>query len=327
MYDLVIIGSGPAGLSAAVYAKRAGMETLVIEKSAMSGGQVLTTYEVDNYLGLSGINGFDLGMKFREHADKMGVEFLETEVVSVKEIVQIERNLSSDFEYQAELVACGGERLRTYAVVTEKGEFETKTVLAATGAVHAKLGVPGEEELAGMGVSCCATCDGAFFRNRTVAVVGGGDVAVEDAIFLARTSKKVYLIHRRDELRAAKILQEKVKEFPNVEILWNTVVEEIIGEGQVEKVRIRNVASKESEEIEMDGVFIAVGIHPNTRLFRNLVECDEKGYIVAGEDGATSAPGIFAAGDVRTKPLRQIVTAVADGANAIAGIQNYYISC
>ena len=153
------------------------------------------------------------------------------------------------------------------------------------------------------------------------------DVAVEDAIFLARTSKKVYLIHRRDELRAAKILQEKVKEFPNVEILWNTVVEEIIGEGQVEKVRIRNVASKESEEIEMDGVFIAVGIHPNTRLFRNLVECDEKGYIVAGEDGATSAPGIFAAGDVRTKPLRQIVTAVADGANAIAGIQNYYISC
>ena len=227
MYDLVIIGSGPAGLSAAVYAKRAGMETLVIEKSAMSGGQVLTTYEVDNYLGLSGINGFDLGMKFREHADKMGVEFLETEVVSVKEIVQIERNLSSDFEYQAELVACGGERLRTYAVVTEKGEFETKTVLAATGAVHAKLGVPGEEELAGMGVSYCATCDGAFFRNRTVAVVGGGDVAVEDAIFLARTSKKVYLIHRRDELRAAKILQEKVKEFPNVEILWNTVVEEI----------------------------------------------------------------------------------------------------
>lgn len=141
MYDLVIIGSGPAGLSAAVYAKRAGMETLVIEKSAMSGGQVLTTYEVDNYLGLSGINGFDLGMKFREHADKMGVEFLETEVVSVKEIVQIERNLSSDFEYQAELVACGGERLRTYAVVTEKGEFETKTVLAATGAVHAKLGL------------------------------------------------------------------------------------------------------------------------------------------------------------------------------------------
>lgn len=325
MYDLVIIGSGPAGLSAAVYAKRAGMETLVIEKSAMSGGQVLTTYEVDNYLGLSGINGFDLGMKFREHADKMGVEFLETEVVSVKEIVQIERNLSSDFEYQAELVACGGERLRTYAVVTEKGEFETKTVLAATGAVHAKLGVPGEEELAGMGVSYCATCDGAFFRNRTVAVIGGGDVAVEDAVFLARTSKKVYLIHRRDELRAARILQKKVQELPNVEILWNTVVDEIVGTDRVEKIRIRNTVSGDMEEMEMDGVFIAVGIHPNTELFKGLVECDEKGYIAAGEDGVTTAPGIFAAGDVRTKPLRQIVTAVADGANAVAGVQDYFL--
>ncbi len=242
----------------------------------------------------------------------------------------------------AELVACektdpcikpgrraeaGGDKKggRIYRIVTNKGDYETRAVLAATGAVHARLHVPGEEELAGMGVSYCATCDGAFFRNRTVAVVGGGDVAVEDAVFLARTSKKVYLIHRRDELRAARILQKKVQELPNVEILWNTVVDEIVGTDRVEKIRIRNTVSGDMEEMEMDGVFIAVGIHPNTELFKGLVECDEKGYIAAGEDGVTTAPGIFAAGDVRTKPLRQIVTAVADGANAVAGVQDYFL--
>ncbi len=319
MYDLIIIGSGPAGLSAAVYAKRAGLNLLVIEKGAMSGGQVLTTYEVDNYLGMPGMNGFDLGMKFREHADRMGVEFLEAEVLNV------EAPAGTGGGTAAELIACDKTEDRIYHIVTEKGEYETKTVLAATGAVHAKLGVPGEEELAGMGVSYCATCDGAFFRNRTVAVVGGGDVAAEDAVFLARTSKKVYLIHRRDELRAAKILQEKVSGLPNVEILWNTVVDEILGEGRVEKIKTRNVLSGETNEMEMDGVFIAVGIHPNTELFKNLVDCDRKGYIVAGEDGATNVPGIFAAGDVRKKPLRQIVTAVADGANAISGIQEYFL--
>lgn len=336
MYDLVIIGSGPAGLSAAVYAKRAGFHTLVLEKGAMSGGQVLTTYEVDNYLGMKGMNGFDLGMKFREHADHMGVEFLEAEAVSIEE------GTESGVGETAELVACektdpcikpgrraeaGGDKKggRIYRIVTNKGDYETRAVLAATGAVHARLHVPGEEELAGMGVSYCATCDGAFFRNRTVAVIGGGDVAVEDAVFLARTSKKVYLIHRRDELRAARILQKKVQELPNVEILWNTVVDEIVGTDRVEKIRIRNTMSGDMEEMEMDGVFIAVGIHPNTELFKGLVECDEKGYIAAGEDGVTTAPGIFAAGDVRTKPLRQIVTAVADGANAVAGVQGYFL--
>lgn len=345
MYDLVIIGSGPAGLSAAVYAKRAGFRTLVLEKSAMSGGQVLTTYEVDNYLGMQGMNGFDLGMKFRQHADNMGVEFLEAEAVS---IAAVEKEAESDAEETAELIACelaacekpgrrrtgagapaksgmGKRGGRVYKIVTSKGEYEAKAVLAATGAVHARLHVPGEEELAGMGVSYCATCDGAFFRNRTVAVVGGGDVAVEDAIFLARTSRKVYLVHRRDELRAARILQERVRELPNVEILWNTVVDEIVGEGHVEKIRIRNTISGSTEELDMDGVFIAVGIHPNTELFKGLVECDEKGYITAGEDGMTTAPGIFAAGDVRTKPLRQIVTAVADGANAVARMQEYFL--
>ena len=336
MYDLVIIGSGPAGLSAAVYAKRAGFHTLVLEKGAMSGGQVLTTYEVDNYLGMKGMNGFDLGMKFREHSDNMGVEFLEAEAVSIEE------GTESGVGETAELVACektdpcikpgrraeaGGDKKggRIYRIVTNKGDYETRAVLAATGAVHARLHVPGEEELAGMGVSYCATCDGAFFRNRTVAVIGGGDVAVEDAVFLARTSKKVYLIHRRDELRAARILQKKVQELPNVEILWNTVVDEIVGTDRVEKIRIRNTVSGDMEEMEMDGVFIAVGIHPNTELFKGLVECDEKGYIAAGEDGVTTAPGIFAAGDVRTKPLRQIVTAVADGANAVAGVQDYFL--
>lgn len=313
MYDLVIIGSGPAGLSAAVYAQRAGLKTLVLEKSAMSGGQVLTTYEVDNYLGMPGIGGFDLGMKFREHADGMGVEFVEAEVLKVDRAESQEQ----------ELIACENNTDAVHRIVTDKGEFETRTVLIASGATHSKLGVPGEEELAGMGVSYCATCDGAFFRNRTVAVVGGGDVAVEDAIFLARTSKKVYLIHRRDELRAAKILQENVKKLPNVEILWNTVVEEIQGEDQVEGIRIRNVESGETGTVATDGVFIAVGIHPNTEIFEDMVECDNKGYIIAGEDGVTNTEGVFAAGDVRTKPLRQIITAVSDGANAVTSIQRY----
>lgn len=335
MYDLVIVGSGPAGLSAAVYAKRAGFNTLVLEKSAMSGGQVLTTYEVDNYLGMPGINGFELGTKFREHADSMGVEFLEAEVVAVKEAdgnqtstepaVPEEINTEKRGKEAGELVACECKEDKIFSVVTDKGEYKTRAVLAATGAVHAKLGVPGEEELAGMGVSYCATCDGAFFRNRAVAVVGGGDVAAEDAVFLARTCRKVYLIHRRDELRAAEILQEKVRSLPNVEILWNTVVEEILGEEQVEKIKIRNVVSGKEEEKELDGIFIAVGIRPDTEVFKPLVKCDEKGYIEAGEDGATTVPGIFAAGDVRTKLLRQIVTAVADGANAIAGVQNYFL--
>lgn len=359
MYDLIIIGSGPAGLSAAVYAKRAGLNTLVLEKSSMSGGQVLTTYEVDNYLGLPGINGFDMGMKFREHADKMGVEFAEAEVLGVEtaEVApemkpakaaemtaeMTEENKGAAINANAEAcrqethaaeITATDEQLdgrkenaeRIHHVMTDRGSYDARAILLATGANHSKLGVPGEEELAGMGVSYCATCDGAFFRNRTVAVVGGGDVAAEDAIFLARTSKKVYLIHRRDELRAAKILQEKLNSLPNVEILWNTVVDEIQGKEQVENLQIRNVKSKETKTLAVDGVFIAVGIHPNAGTFEDIVECDAKGYIIAGEDGITKTPGIFAAGDVRTKSLRQIITAVSDGANAVASIQNYFIT-
>lgn len=316
MYDLIIIGSGPAGLSAAVYAKRAGLTTLVLEKSSMSGGQVLTTYEVDNYLGIPGINGFDLGMKFRQHADNMEIEFKEAQVS------RIETTQKQMTELEAAQIG-GANKNIIYEVITDEENYKAKTILIATGASHSKLGVQGEEELAGMGVSYCATCDGAFFKNRSVAVIGGGDVAVEDAIFLARTSKKVYLIHRRNEFRAAKVLQDTVASLDNVEILWDTVVNEIQGTDQVEKLLIQNVKSKENRELPVDGVFIAVGIHPNTEEFEKMVDCDEKGYIIAQEDCASAIPGIFAAGDARTKKLRQIITAVADGANAITSIQNY----
>lgn len=292
MYDVIIIGSGPAGMSAAVYAKRAGMKLLLIEKSPVSGGQVLNTYEVDNYLGIPGINGYDLSMKFKEHVEKLNCEVLEAEVEKLELQSAVKK------------------------VCTEQGDFEAKNIIIATGASHAHLNVPGEEELSGMGVSYCATCDGAFFRGKTVAVVGGGDVAVEDAIFLARTCEKVYVIHRRDELRAAKILQEELFALPNVEVLWDTVVTEICGNDMVEKLQIRNVKTEENSELPVQGIFIAVGIHPDTDLVKEELECNDAGYICAGEDGATNISGVFAAGDVREKPLRQIITAVADGANA-----------
>ena len=292
MYDLIVIGSGPAGLSAAVYGKRAGLDLLVLEKNPMSGGQVLNTYEVDNYLGMPGMDGFDMGTRFREHADKLGVEFMEATALSLKDR--------------------GGHKL----IRTDQGELEAKTVILATGAVHAMLGAPGEERLGGRGVSYCATCDGAFFRGRTVAVVGGGDVALEDAIDLARTSEKVYLIHRRDELRGAMVLQQELKGLPNVEILYSHVVEEILGEDAVEAVTLKDCRTEETFRLPVDGVFVAVGIRPQTELVRGLAACDEGGYVLAGEDCATDMPGLFVAGDVRRKPLRQIVTAVADGANA-----------
>lgn len=299
MYDLIIIGSGPAGLSAAVYGKRAGLNLLVLEKNPMSGGQVLNTYEVDNYLGMPGINGFDMGVRFRQHADKLGVEFREAEVSAIE------------------------DRNGVKVVRTEAEEIEAKTVILATGAVHAHLGVPGEEELSGMGVSYCATCDGAFFRGRTVAVVGGGDVALEDAIYLARTCEKVYLIHRRDELRGAFVLQEELKALPNVEILYSHVVEEIQGEDAVEKIQLRNLRTDQISELPVAGLFIAVGIRPGTELVRELTACDEGGYVLAGEDCATQVPGLYAAGDVRKKTIRQIVTAVSDGANAAMAASTY----
>lgn len=306
MFDLIIIGSGPAGLSAAVYAKRAGLNMLIIEKNPVSGGQIIDTYEVDNYLGIPGVNGFDLAMKFREHADKLGAEFADGIVTG---IVKIQ-----------------GENGKTvFKVNTENASYETRTVVIAVGAHHSKLGIPGEEEYIGKGVSYCATCDGAFYKGKVAAVNGGGDVAVEDAIFLARFCEKVYLIHRRDELRAAKILQDELFGLPNVEVIWDSVVQEIKGEDKVTTLRVKNLKENTDSDLNVDGIFVAIGIHPTTESFANIVECDENGYIIAGEDCATNVPGIFAAGDCRKKRLRQIVTSVADGANAVTAAQDYLI--
>lgn len=302
LYDLIIIGSGPAGLAASIYAERARLTSLVIEKEYISGGQVVNTYEVDNYPGLPGINGFDLGTKLREHAEGLGAKFLTAEVSSITNIEESVKTVSTD-----------------------EGDFQTKTILLATGAAHRNLNVPGEEELAGMGVSYCATCDGAFFKGKTVAVVGGGDVAVEDALFLARGCEKVYLIHRRDQLRAAKRLQEALFAAPNIEPVWDSTVEEICGESQVKALRLKNGKSGEKKELPVDGVFVAVGMLPNSGLFKGLVELDQTGYVKAGEDCKTGVPGVFAAGDVRTKTLRQILTAAADGANAVNSVQDYLV--
>jgi thioredoxin reductase (NADPH) len=296
IYDVIIIGTGPAGLAAAIYAKRAKLHMLLLDKSRFSGGQVLTTYEVDNYPGFPGISGMELGKKFKEHAETLGAEAVAEPVLSI-------------VPSQEKVV-----------VQTSKHTYEAKTVLVATGADHRLLGVPGEEELAGAGVSYCATCDGAFFKNKTTAVVGGGDVAVEDAIFLARLCKKVYLIHRRGQLRAAKSLQEKLFAMDNVEVLWDTVVTKVQGDTRVETIGIRQVQTQAQQEVAVDGLFIAVGIVPNSGLLEGVVELDEAGYVKADETGRTSHPRIFAAGDVRTKELRQIVTAVADGANAVAAL-------
>lgn len=299
MYDLIIIGSGPAGLSAAIYGKRAGLNLLVVEKAPMSGGQVLNTYEVDNYLGMPGINGFDMGMQFRAHADKLGVEFREGCVTSIEN------------DSDKKLVTVEGELL------------ESKTVILASGAEHAHLNVPGEEELAGRGVSYCATCDGAFFKGRTVAVAGGGDVALEDAIYLAGICEKVYLIHRRDELRGAQVLQQELKALPNVEFLYSHIVTAILGENMVEKLRVRNLKTEEEFDLAVEGIFVAVGIHPDTTLIKDMADCDEGGYVLAGEDCVTNVSGLYVAGDIRKKPIRQIVTAAADGANAAVSAGNY----
>lgn len=299
-YDLAIIGSGPAGLTSAIYAQRALLKTIVIEKNPMSGGQILNTYEVDNYPGLPMINGFDLGVKMREHADKLGTEFL---TASVKKVEKTENGFTVLFD--------------------GKEPIEAKTVIIATGAEHVTLGVSGEEELKGMGVSYCATCDGAFFRGKTVAVVGGGDVALEDAIFLARGCEKVYVIHRRDEFRGAKILQQQLLSLPNVEVVWDSVVEKIEGEGVVNNIKVRNVKTEEQSELSVQGVFVAVGNRPDTEMVKDIVDRDEKGYIIGDETGTTSTAGLFVAGDVRTKALRQVVTAASDGANAVYSIEKY----
>lgn len=299
IYDVVIIGAGPAGLSAAVYAERAKLKALLLEKEYMGGGQIVTTTEVDNYLGLPGMNGFDLAMKFREHAVSMGAEFAEGKVQAL------------------------ARQEEDWCVKTEDKEYLTKCVIIATGASHRMLGIPGEERLRGNGVSYCATCDGAFFRDRTVAVIGGGDVAVGDAIFLSRLCKKVYLIHRRDSLRAAKVLADRVLENEKVEVLWNMVPESIEGEEQVSHLKLRDVEKDIQTELPVDGIFVAIGMEPNVMGVPEQVLDKEQGYIEAGEDGRTALPGLYAAGDVRTKQVRQIATAVSDGANVIAAVERY----
>ncbi len=300
VHDLIIIGSGPAGLTASIYASRAELDTLVIEKNMMSGGQIVNTYEVDNYPGIPGISGFDLALKFREHCDKLGGTFIEGDVAA--------------FEIEGQIKK----------ITLDNGQqYKAKAIVIATGAVTRKLGVAGEEELSGMGVSYCATCDGAFFKNRTTVVVGGGDVAIEDAIYLARLCKKVYVIHRRNEFRAAKTLVSQLMKLDNVEIIWDSIVEEILGEEFVESIRIKNVKTQENSQINVDGVFVAVGNSPSSEVYKKLVEVDESGYIIADETCATNVPGVYAAGDIRRKALKQIITAAADGANAITAVESY----
>ena len=299
MYDIIIIGSGPAGLSAAIYAQRACLDTIVIEKNGISGGPVLNTWEVDNYPGFPGVTGFELSRQFREHANKLGARVVQDEVVQVE--------LSGNVK----------------KVVCEEETYEARCVILASGAHHRTLEVPGEEELRGAGVSYCATCDGAFFRGRTVAVVGGGDAALEDAIFLARMCEKVYIVHRRDKLRGAKRLQERLQALENIEFVWNSETVAIEGNAQVEALRLRQTQTGEEKRLDVDGVFIAVGIAPESELYAGQLELDEQGYIRADESGQTSVPGVFAAGDVRTKALRQILTAASDGANCVASAERY----
>lgn len=301
IYDLVIIGAGPAGVSAAIYASRAMLKTVWVDNRCMPGGQITDTYEVDNYPGMPGVTGMDLGEAFGAHAEKLGLSPVCDEVLSIEDD--------------------GKEKI----IRTRKNTYRTKAVILALGASHRKLGIPGEEKFGGAGVSYCATCDGAFFRGRTTVVVGGGNVACEDAIFLSRMCEKVYLVHRRDALRADKILQERLFACENVELVWNSDPVEIQGDDMVKALLVKNKVSGEERRIEADGVFIAVGTIPNTWLVKDLVETDDYGYIVAGEEGITSVPGIFAAGDLRTKSLRQVVTAVSDGANAVTAVQEYLL--
>ena len=299
MKDVVIIGGGPAGLSAAVYAKRAAMDVIVIEKEPFAGGQIISSEKVENYLGLNGISGFDLAARYREHAEDVGVEFVTNEV---KKISRSKDSIILELE--------NGERM------------ETVNIVIATGARHRMLNVPGEKELTGAGVSYCATCDGAFFKNKEVAVVGGGDVALGDALYLSGICSKVYLINRREELRAAKNIQEAVFSKENIVFLPNYVVEGLEGESMLEKIILKNTVSGETKELELSGIFVAIGMSPVTGFAEGIIELDSAGYIIADEDCRTNVKGIYSAGDVRTKALRQLITAVSDGANAVYSIES-----
>ncbi len=298
IHDLVIIGGGPAGLAAAIYAGRADLEGFILEKMS-PGGQVLITDIVENYPGFpDGITGFELVEKLSEHAKKFGFGVENGEVEAIEQ---------------------AGENLNI--ILADERVITTRNVIIATGATHRRLGVKGEERLTGRGVSYCATCDGPFFRDQRVAVVGGGDSAVQEAVFLSRFASKVYLIHRRDELRAVKVLQERAFSNEKIEFIWDSVVEEIEGQDQVKSVRVRNVKTGEVTHLPLDGVFIFIGIEPATNFVRDLIETDEQGFIKTDEWMRTSLKGVYAAGDCRLKPLLQIVTAVAEGATAAFAVE------
>lgn len=297
--DVLIIGAGPAGLTAGLYAARGCLKTVIAEKSAI-GGQAATTWEIENMPGTpEGTTGPSLVARMREQCEVFGAEFV---TGAYKGMIKEESGFS---------VAIG------------KQVYKTKSVVIAAGASPRLLGCPGEKEFRGMGVSYCATCDANFYRNLDVAVVGGGDTAVEEALYLTKFAKKVTIIHRRDAFRATAILSERAKADPKIEIIWDTVVEEIAGEQLVNKVLLRNVKTGENSELPVDGVFVFVGQEPNSKPFAEDVALDERGYIISDETMATNQPGVFAAGDIRPKMLRQVVTAAADGAIAAVSAMKY----
>ncbi len=299
IYDMVIIGGGPAGYTAALYAARAGFDTVVLERMS-AGGQMALTGDIDNYPGFEeGVDGFTLGMKMQQGAERFGAKTEYAEVESV------------DFSGQIKKIK------------TNAGDFSAKTVVIASGANPRELGIAKEKELVGRGVHYCAHCDGRFYKDKTVIVVGGGNSAAADALYLSRLAKKVYLVHRRDTLRATKIYHEPLMKAENVEFLWNSTVSDFAAENRVTGVILKNVNTGNETEIDCDGVFVSIGRKPATEFLGGAVELDQSGYIVADESTKTSVPGVFAAGDVRTKSLRQVVTAVADGAAAVHHAEEY----
>jgi thioredoxin reductase (NADPH) len=297
-YEVVIIGGGPAGLTAGLYTARAGLKSLLIERGAF-GGQILNAPLVENYPGFpEGISGMELGTLMHQQVAKYGLKTLITEVTGIK----------------------AGKRHR---VITGKGSFEAEAVIIAAGSEYSKLGVPGEETLTGHGVSYCATCDGFFFRNREVAVVGGGDAAITDALELAQHASQIYVIHRRDQLRAGEVLQKRAMAQPKIKFVWDTVVEEIVGGEAVKALKLRNVKTKKTSTLEVAGVFVAVGLKPNSQQFAGTLKLSQTGHITTDETMATSVPGIFAAGDVRRASARQVASAVGDGATAALSAFSY----
>lgn len=299
VYDVVIAGGGAAGLSAALYAGRARLKALVTEKYNITGSQIIYTNEVDNYLGIPSVSGFELVNKFKEHAINEA-EFMEGEVSGITK---------TDGIFNLELA--------------DGTEIKSKTVIIATGAIHNKLGVKGEEEFTGKGISYCATCDGAFYKGKDAAVAGGGDTALSEALYLSNICNKVYLLHRRNELRGSKIYQDKIAAKENIEFMGNVIIDEIKGEEKVSSILYHNKTDNTQAVLPVNGVFIAIGMKPDTDILKGLADIDDYGYVIAGEDGRTNVSGLFVAGDIRQKNLRQLITAVSDGANCIASVEEY----